>query len=89
MVPFLVPTPDSPVAPVGAGPEEPLKQVGPASGGRATRRHYTNIRRIEALARPHPLVGTVDIYKPAKRLYPTVYDEFGRATKYRQSLWDL
>lgn len=51
--------------------------------------HYTNIHRIETLAKSHPMVMFVVPHKPEKALDETIYNEKGRATKYHQSPHDL
>ena len=62
---------------------------GPASGGLKTQQHYTNIHRMECLARSHPLVLKVEEHKPEKARDKPVLDKFGRAFKWHQSPHDL
>ena len=71
MPPFLVPIAN--VACVQGGtPECTQKAVlqqfstTPASGGPKTQMHYTNIFRVECLARSHPLVNKVEKHKISK-----------------------
>ena len=50
----------------------------PASGGPKTQQHFSNIRRIECLARSRPLVRKVELYN-------SKCNNFGRAAAYHQS----
>ena len=49
--------------------------------------HYTNIHRIENLARSHPLVEQVNLHRANKP--PSQFDTLGRATTFHQSPYDL
>ena len=62
----------------------------PGSGGPKTQQHYTNIHRIECLARTHPKVVMVGWHKVGKsKDPPTIFNRFGRAMHYHQSPHDL
>ena len=94
MPPFLVPIAE--VAAVqGETPGTTEKAVllqfsdDPGSGGPKTQQQYTNIHRIECLARSHPLVWMVQRHKETKALDKSKYDKFGRAVKFHQSPHDL
>ena len=94
MPPFLVPIAE--VAAVqGETPGTTEKAVllqfsdDPGSGGPNTQQHYTNIHRIECLARSHPLVWMVQRHRETKALDKSKYDKFGRAVKFHQSPHDL
>ena len=94
MPPFLVPIAD--VARVQGRTQDctqkavlPQFSNSPASGGPKTRQHYTNIFRVECLARSHPLVWMVQRHKETKALDKSKYDKFGRAVKFHQSPHDL
>ena len=94
MPPFLVPIAD--VAPVEGDTVDctqkavlPQFSNSPASGGPKTRQHYSNIFRVECLARSHPLVWMVQRHKETKALDKSKYDKFGRAVKFHQSPHDL
>ena len=50
--------------------------------------HYTNIHRIENLARSHPLVVQVNLHR-AHTQPPSQFDTLGRATTFHQSPYDL
>ena len=85
--PFLVPIAE--VALVqGPTPDCTQKAVlpqfsdSPASGGPKTRQHYTNIFRVECLARSHPLVVKVEFHKlEEKSQVEAEFDIFGRAVR--------
>ena len=70
-------------------PDHDLWQgTNPASGGRA--RHFTNIRRVEMLARSHPLVHVVEYHKADyKAEFNTQKNALGRAMQGHQSEHDL
>ena len=94
MPPFLVPIAD--VARVQGDTEEstqkavlPQFSTSPASGGPKTLQHYTNIFRVECLARSHPLVNKVELHKTSKSRDKATFDDFGRAKKFHQSPHDL
>ena len=94
MAPFLVPIEDVAVVrggTTGLTVNAVLQQFpeDPASGGPKTQQHFTNIHRIECLARSHPLVRKVELYNPAKALDDSKYNNFGRAVAYHQSPHDL
>ena len=61
----------------------------PQFGRRKTLQHYTNIHRIECLARSHPLVLKVEYHNPHKAADPSTFDQWGRAVKFHQSPHDL
>ena len=94
MPPFLVPI--AAVAPVQGQTEDCTRKAvlpqfsnSPASGGPKTRQHYTNIFRVECLARTHPLVHRVDFHKLEKSRDKPTFNEVGRCTHYHQSPHDL
>ena len=66
--------------PAGADEAARLKTV--VQGGRQME-HYTNIHRIECLARGHPLVANVTTHKVETSLAATDFDANGRAIKRR------
>ena len=85
MVPFLNPI-TSTLQPL-AGPSTQLFAVTCADG--VEREHWTNINRIEFLARKHPMVLTVAQHKVSKKTDPNTFDANGRCTRYHQSSHDL
>ena len=94
MPPFLVPIAD--VAPVQGQTMKCTRKAvlpqfsnSPASGGPKKRQHYTNIFRVECLARTHPLVLRVGFHDLSKSLDKPTFNEFGRCTRYHQSPHDL
>ena len=93
MPPFLVPTRAVPnVQGVEALPLAGLTQcswTGPASGGPRRMQHFSNVYRIEALARTRPLVIKVGKHREEKARDTTIWDRFGRAVKFHQSPHDL
>ena len=87
MPPFLVPFATVSWVPGGTG-DEILKQcsVGPASGGRPARQHYTDVHRISCLARCHPQVVFVEPLR--LNAWAPERDKVGRAKKFHHSPYD-
>ena len=51
--------------------------------------HWTNIQRVEFIARRHPLISCVEKHKADKSLHPSNFNVWGRTNTGHQSPYDL
>ena len=89
LVPTLVPVVERTQPLAGASGASPETRVFHCENNRCLHEHWTNIQRVEFIARRHPLISSVEKHKADKALHPTDFNKRGRTCSGHQSPYDL